>query len=59
MYDIMILFFNMNSFEYCIIENIDIDEISNLMSELRIELRIDICNDYWDYSLASKYQTGC
>ena len=49
----------MNSFEYCIIENIDIDEISNLMSELRIELRIDISNDYWDYSLASKYQTGC
>ncbi len=34
---------------------IDIDEISNLISNLKI----DLSNDNWDYSLASRFPTGC
>jgi hypothetical protein len=34
---------------------IDIDEISNLISNLNI----DLYNDNWDNSSASRFQTGC
>jgi hypothetical protein len=34
---------------------IDINEISNLISKLKI----DLANDNWDNSSASRFQTGC
>ena len=36
-------------------EKIDLDEISNLMCEMQIYM----CNNDWDNSEASRFQTGC